>query len=150
MSEEEHRGSDFLSLLKLAEEIQARLESAERATAAARMVQLGVVLVGITAAVLVQINSNSVPFRSGLIVASLGVAAAYVGVIEFWLLTRLRKRVERNRRALAEVVAIVQDAAFSAMRDVSALERAEIAVRLSQFDIPRKGLRRPDRGGVDH
>jgi hypothetical protein len=131
--------AELNSLLELADDLQTRVDAAERTMLVTRLTQLGVVMLGGATAVVILLSNTVFSQFSAAAAAALLVVTAtvtYAALIQLTLVARTRKRLRRNVRALAEVVTIVQGAAFSAMTGATVLERASLAVRLSRFDIP--------------
>jgi hypothetical protein len=124
--------SELRRLLDLAEEIQAKYESAARRRSDMFAQEVVVGLTGIVSSGVIATSLNfGLPIGLGLL----------VGVIGFLFLAetvraRLQRRVDQEERALGEVVAIVREVemAMAHEEDWSPLERAEFRIRLSRFE----------------
>lgn len=128
---------ELRSLLDLADKIQGRIEARDRTVALGRFVEAAILIGAVFAGTLGAFSAPFPELRFVLPVAAVAVAVVYTAILETFTLSRLARKGQRDIEALARVLSIAQDAAFTAMRNSTPLEQAEMAVRLAQFEIPR-------------
>ncbi len=124
-------------LIELAERLLAQYEATERRLLLARIGQATIVASGLGLSILsfFGFGATDVQTRTLLALAAGLLTITYAVMIELVLVTRARRRLHRDGRALQQVLAVVQDAVITAAIDWSPLERAEFAVRLSRFEV---------------
>lgn len=124
---------DFRRLLELADSIQEHLERGQRRLWIARLVQASVVLAGFIFAFSIQSSTASSDFAAISVTLAVGIVG-YVVAVDFLIRTRFSRTVNRDSRALHDITQMLREMEAT-MADAPVLERAEIRIRLSRYDL---------------
>ncbi len=134
---EVNRGSseDFDRLVALAETLHDKCDFVRRRLELYRLIQVTILIFGVTAGV--WIGFFSLNANRGLLLALAATAALiYLAMIEI-LRQRLRRRTYPDRAALKNILSLVREteAAISRSERWSALDRAQLQIRLSRLEL---------------
>jgi hypothetical protein len=136
----ENAAQEVEKLLTLAEGLEQRCESWERQIT--WMLAATVALLGLAFPVVVRLvvprteggGTVLVQVVSGVIT---GGSAALMFIFALQVVLRMKRHLRRDQRALYEIVGMLREieSALAQRNQLSALERAEIRIRLARFDI---------------
>jgi hypothetical protein len=134
---EKGTSEDFERILGLAEALHDKYELVSRRLELYRLVQIGV---AISASAYIAwtafFPANQDSKRWALVLLIFTLAVLYLGAIEL-LIRRLRRRSYPDRLALKHILALVREteAAISRGEKWSALDRAQLQIRLSRLEL---------------
>ncbi len=129
--------SEFFELLKLADELQDKCDHSAQRVLLYRAVEVTAVAALVATVGMLFLVNSDVDRAMGHGLLALLFGLLYAAGVEFQLVSRVRRRLRRDERALSAVVELLRETerSFAEQNHLSRLERARLKLEMSRFGI---------------